>query len=106
MLPQHLRLRKSADIMSVTRTGRRVPRPTLVLHALPSQTPAFGVIVGRRVGNAVKRNRVKRILRHGARELILNSQPMEVVVRALPCEGDLRSDLTTAWAEAHRKVHP
>ena len=102
MLPQHHRLRKSAEFVSVIKGGRRVNRPTLVLYAQPSEVSRCGVIVGKTVGGAVQRNRVKRVLRHGMAQLIDHSNPMDIVVRALPyaANRDIRSDLTTAWEEA------
>jgi len=108
MLPQALRLRRSADIVSVLRRGRKVARPTLVLYARASGHPRFGVIVSRQVGGAVQRNQVKRRLRHCAYDLIDQSHPMDVVVRALPRAGrdgaGLRGDITSAWAEAQAVV--
>ena len=106
MLPQHLRLRKSADYMSVMRQGRRVCRPTLVLYALGSEQARVGLVVSKAVGGATVRNRVKRRLRHGALELIRDSHPMDVVVRALPGadSASLKDDLGSAWAQAARQV--
>ncbi|MDR2974883.1 MAG: ribonuclease P protein component, partial [Propionibacteriaceae bacterium] len=87
MLPQRLRLRRSADFASVIHTGRKVRRPTLILYAMSAVSPRFGVIVGKRVGNAVTRNLVKRRLRHQAAVLLDETGPMDVVVRALPGAG-------------------
>jgi ribonuclease P protein component len=68
------RLSKSADFDRVYRQGRSVASRHLVLYAFP-RTPGpvsgegdeaaarLGVSVGRRVGGAVERNRVKRVLR-------------------------------------------
>ncbi|MDR0285286.1 MAG: ribonuclease P protein component [Propionibacteriaceae bacterium] len=103
MLPQHLRLRTSADFASVVKKGFRVTRPALVLYARAADQPHFGVIVGRRVGNAVRRNRVKRVLRHEAGVRLSGARPMDVVVRALGSEL-VRQDLASAWAEAERRV--
>ena len=103
MLPQRLRLRRSADFASVIKRGRKTARPTLVLYAVPSAEPHFGVVVGKKVGGAVERNLVKRRLRHGAYGLISESQPMDVVVRALPGAAqshDLNTDLESAWRKA------
>ena len=103
MLPQRLRLRRSADFASVIKRGRKVTRPTLVLYATPSTQSRFGLIVGKRVGGAVERNLVKRRLRHGAYSLINEEKPMDVVVRALPGAAQshhLCEDLESAWTGA------
>jgi ribonuclease P protein component len=67
-----------------------------VVHLLADGDPAteggpqVGFVVGRAVGNAVTRNRVKRRLRHLSRER-LGSVPVSalLVVRALPGAADL-----------------
>jgi ribonuclease P protein component len=55
----------------------------------PHAGPRVGFVVGKAVGNAVTRNRVKRRLRHLARER-LSSVPASalLVVRALPASSD------------------
>ncbi|MCL1923582.1 MAG: ribonuclease P protein component [Propionibacteriaceae bacterium] len=82
------------------KSGRTYRRPTLILHARQADTARFGVIVSKKVGGAVQRNRTKRILRHRAAELMGNYPAMDVVVRALPHEGNLRQDLESAWKQA------
>jgi ribonuclease P protein component len=64
----------------------------VLAHRPPETThggPSIGFVVGRSVGNAVTRNRVKRRLRHLVRER-LSSLPESalVVVRALPEAAD------------------
>jgi len=104
MLPQRLRLRKSADFGPVMKHGYRVTRPTLVLYARTSDAARFGLVVGKAVGGAVVRNRVKRQLRHCAYGLIDESRPLDVVVRALAPAGgpaaSLRHDMESAWNQA------
>jgi ribonuclease P protein component len=71
------RLSRSAEFDRVFREARSHASRHLVLHAFPrssdadgaepgadaESTPRLGVSVGRRVGGAVERNRVKRLLR-------------------------------------------
>ncbi|MCL2785204.1 MAG: ribonuclease P protein component [Propionibacteriaceae bacterium] len=106
MLPQHLRLRKSADFVSVIKRGRKVSRPTLILYARTSDQPRLGVVVGKGVGGAVQRNQVKRYLRHQGFGLMGKYQPMDIVVRALPgsLQGRLCEDLVSAWDQADKQV--
>lgn len=71
MLPSHARLRKSDDIARVRQEGRRWNHPLLVLYVQPRAQQAtgsrFAFSVGRHVGKAVRRNRVKRRLRESVR---------------------------------------
>jgi len=71
MIARELRLRRSADFEVVRRRGRSVSGPLLVLAYRPNSLThnRYGVAVGRRVGKAVRRNRVKRWLREAARRL-------------------------------------
>ena len=81
-------------------TGSRIRRPGLIMYYRMSENPGFGVVVGKVVGNAVHRNRVKRVLRHQAMTLIPSEPPMEVVVRALPGTGNIAEQLKHAWTQA------
>ena len=61
------RLSRSAEFERVYREGRSHASRYLVLHSFPRATdadgPRLGISVGRKVGGAVERNRMKRLLR-------------------------------------------
>jgi len=66
--PRRRRLSRSADFERVYRQGRSKGNRFLVLHAFPREdagepVPRLGLSVSRRVGGAVERTRVKRLLR-------------------------------------------
>lgn len=68
------RLSRSRDFDSVYRKGRSVSTRYLVLYAFPrpgeaEEDPRLGLAVSKKVGGAVERNRVKRILRAAFDEL-------------------------------------
>jgi ribonuclease P protein component len=65
------RLTRSDDFEAARRSGRSYPHRLLVLVARPNGTPLtrVGVVAGRAVGGAVKRNRAKRVLRAAMRSL-------------------------------------
>ena len=94
MLPAAHRLTDSAAFGSTTRRGRRASARTLGVYlAGPDEGadrgPArVGFVVSRAVGPAHVRNRVKRRLRHAARDL-LDTLPAGslLVVRAHPAAG-------------------
>ncbi len=109
MLPVESRLTSSDDFRACVRQGVRVGRTTLVVHALRTPCPPSraGFVVSKAVGNAVTRNRVKRVLRHlTAASLPTVPFPVDVVVRALPpaASRDLRGDFRDAFAAAVGKL--
>lgn len=91
MLPTGHRLQHSADFAAVARHGRRQATGGLVLTLLaPDQgagsAPArVGFVVGRRLGSAVARNRLRRRLRALMSSRIARlPRGARVVIRALP----------------------
>lgn len=71
MIARRLRLRRSSDFEQVRRRGRTVSSPLIVLRVAPNGLAQnrYGFAVGRRVGKAVRRNRVKRWLREAVRRM-------------------------------------
>jgi ribonuclease P protein component len=63
-------LRQSADIDRVKKLGRRCQTSLFTMLTYPSGLPytRIGIVVGKRFGIAVKRNRVKRVFRGLARQ--------------------------------------
>jgi ribonuclease P protein component len=104
-------MRRSEDFRRTVRTGVRVGRPTLIVHAATSEADSVrvGFVVGGTVGNAVTRNRVRRRLRHlAAAEVPRTPQPVDVVVRALPraatAPDEVPSDFAAAWPQAMARL--
>ena len=116
MLDRPHRLTTSAGFGTAVRSGRRAGTRTLVLHlgtdTAETTGPRVGFVVSKAVGNAVTRNRVKRRLRHLARERLTSLPGCGVlVVRALPAAAgasyaDLGVDLDTARRRLERPARP
>ena len=110
MLPAAARLRHREDFQATFRRGRRAARGPLVVHALVTPGPApvcpraapgparGGFGLGKPVGGAVVRNRVRRRLRHLLRDRLAAFPPgARLVVRVQPGAGELTSaELGTA----------
>jgi ribonuclease P protein component len=91
VLPAAHRLTDGDAFRHAVRRGRRAGGPVLVVHlALVDEVRPgrVGLVVSRAVGNAVVRNRVKRRLRHLAREHLATLEGLPgsavLVVRAQP----------------------
>jgi ribonuclease P protein component len=99
------RLSRSADFDRVYREGRSHASRSLILYSFPragapTDDPRLGVSVGRKVGGAVERNRVKRVLREAfwavASEL---PEGHDFVLVARPDAGTLVRDGGAAGVE-------
>ena len=71
-MKRRFRLTRSTDFKRVRRNGKSYAHPLVVLYKLGSDHPGVrvGVTAGLAVGNAVQRNRSKRLLREAIRTFI------------------------------------
>ena len=106
MLAHVNRITSGSDYQGVVRRGVRIVGAHTVLYVRPSpiQTDAvdpvrFGFIVAKNVGDAVRRNLVRRRLKAVTFELLSAVTPgTDVVIRALP------SAQSAAWQTLHDEV--
>ena len=122
MLPGRHRLRSSADFAAVFRGARRAGGSRsgsrlMVVHANPAdaragQPPRVGFVVSKAVGNAVVRNRTKRVLRALMRARIGQlPDGVDVVVKANPelpgtSHTLMVQDLDRLLATVTRRISP
>jgi ribonuclease P protein component len=74
---RRFRLTRSTDIKRVRRSGKSYAHPLVVLYVLKSDRidTHIGVSAGLAVGNAVKRNRAKRLLRAAIADFLPDIPP-------------------------------
>ncbi|WP_420827202.1 ribonuclease P protein component [Cryobacterium roopkundense] len=109
------RITSGSDYQGVVRRGvRRVGAHTVIYVRKNSAVPTgaegiparFGFIVAKNVGNAVRRNSLRRRLKAGSYELLATVEPgTDIVVRALPTAKDaawatLRTELAHAFEQS------
>jgi ribonuclease P protein component len=84
--PKTSRLRTRPEFLRVQGEGRRRHTSHLVLIRQPASTSRtrLGVTVSKRIGNAVTRNRVKRLIREAFRVRQADIEPVDLVVIAKP----------------------
>lgn len=92
--PRAARVRKRPEFLRIQALGRRVPTRSfvLLLYAREPHGARLGVTVSRRVGNAVVRNRVKRLVREAfraTRRLFADDLDLVVIVRRAVPEASL-----------------
>jgi ribonuclease P protein component len=88
------RLGQSRQFQRVRREGQSWAHPLLVLITLRNELPysRFGFLVSKRIGRAVARNRVKRLMREAARARLSDIPPgwdIILIARAAIAEADL-----------------
>ncbi|HEY4015346.1 MAG TPA: ribonuclease P protein component [Polyangiaceae bacterium] len=103
------RLRRHAEFARAQRSGRRVGTPHFTLLVAAQGQPAkarLGLVVARRIGSAVRRNRVKRLCRECFRlwpELLPAGVDLVVIAR----EGADRlglAEVRTEWLAAELRL--
>ena len=64
---KYYRLKKQADFQRLFQKGKRAFTPTLSVIYRPSEKMTMGISVGKKHGQSVQRNRIKRLLREAFR---------------------------------------
>lgn len=93
-----LRLRANSDFQRVRRVGKSVANPLLVLVQAPNPSgqSRFGFSVGKKLGGAVARNKLKRRLREQLRQYVQAGRlragvDVVIIARAPASEADYPS---------------
>lgn len=101
LFPASSRVLRRSEFVRIQATGARVHTPHFVILLVPGQDQRLGVTVGKRVGGAVQRNRVKRLVREVFRQnRALFPADCAVVLVARP--GAERLDYAAVKSEVER----
>lgn len=102
-------LRSNRDIQIVKHHGRRMTTAlfNLLAYKMDDAPSRVGIIVGKRFGNAVRRNRAKRIFRELVRQLHPDLVPGRGLLVFPKRDALLRSrdELVQAWRGSLERLH-
>ena len=107
------RVRRRDEFQRVFDSGYRVSSRyfTLVLAPSATATARLGIVASKKLGDAVRRNRAKRLIREVFRHLDRPSTPVDVVV--IPRRDlfdaaftDLDRDFRAAWRRGCARLQP
>ena len=98
-MQRKFRLTRAEDFERVRRDGKAHAGPLVVLITLANSSPGprVGIVAGRKVGNAVQRNRAKRLLREAMRPRVTALPPgWDLILVARPPLANATLDQTRA----------
>ena len=107
------RVRRRSEFQRVFDSGYRVSSRyfTLLFAARASSPPRLGIVASRKLGDAVRRNRAKRLIREVFRHLNAPSAALDLVV--IPRRelfdvpfADLERDFQVAWRRGFARLDP
>jgi ribonuclease P protein component len=102
--PRRVRLHHKADFERVKSLGQTWRHPLFVLAVCQNDQglSRIGLVAGKKIGNAVMRNRARRLLREAARLLYNKMTPgWDIVLIARPAISEVKAQhVCTALAEA------
>lgn len=81
-------LTRQRDFQKVYQEGRKVVGRSVVLYFLPAPDDARAVVASRKVGNAVRRNRAKRLLREMLQAVIFEEPGRSAKIAACCASGE------------------
>jgi len=106
---QDIFLRTSRDIETVKRHGRRISTTlfNLLVYKMDDAPSRVGIVVGKRFGNAVRRNRAKRVFRALVRKLHQDLIPGQALLVFPKREALLQpaEELKGMWEASLQRVH-
>jgi ribonuclease P protein component len=97
-------IKVSSGFKKVTQLGRKVHTPFLIVFNIDSQDFKLGVVASRKVGNAVARNRAKRLMRSAFSEICKDSRSTTVLIAKQEILGARYSDIRASLEKAFAKV--
>ena len=103
-MQKNFRLTKSSDFADIRRNGKRWSNSDLILIVRHtdlevSTTPRFGLVVSKKVGNAVVRNKCKRRMREATRHLNINGGYDLVFIARSSIASKTHSEITKLMSE-------
>jgi ribonuclease P protein component len=102
------RVRKRTEFLRIQQGGRRVVSPGFVFmlqRSADGQGPRLGITASRRVGNAVERNRAKRLVREAFRAVRSSWPAADVVVIVRQSLGNRKlDDVVAEWQAARARI--
>lgn len=97
-------LNRNKDFLNLYRKGKSIVSKAVVIYVRPNGLPCnrFGITAGKKVGNAVMRNRAKRIIRQAYRENeLLFPLGIDIVFVARKYAAEVKEDYLSAYIKKY-----